>query len=302
MRGTSAIVGIGESTYYRPGGSPDSELQLAVTAITNAAAGCGHRRRGDRRLRLLRQRPQHALEALDGAGRQRDEVRGALLGRRRQQRRGHARDRGRGGHRGLRGLRGLLPQSRAGRVRALRAGAGHGPRARARGGRVPHPLRRDGSGALVRDDRPALHVRAQHHRARPRGDLARRLRARAAQSSRDPPRPRADEGRLPQLALDRRAVPALRLLPGERLLRRRDRDQRRARPRAGQAAGLHPLRRAGHRLPRRGRRRRRRGLQRPRLPDRALQEHRGHDLVPRRRRSRRTCRSRSSTRTSPASR
>ena len=41
MRGTSAIVGIGESTYYRPGGSPDSELQLAVTAITNAAADAG---------------------------------------------------------------------------------------------------------------------------------------------------------------------------------------------------------------------------------------------------------------------
>ncbi len=41
MRGTSAIVGIGESTYYRPGGSPDSELQLAVTAISNAAADAG---------------------------------------------------------------------------------------------------------------------------------------------------------------------------------------------------------------------------------------------------------------------
>lgn len=41
MRGSSAIVGIGESTYYRPGGSPDSELQLAVTAITNAAADAG---------------------------------------------------------------------------------------------------------------------------------------------------------------------------------------------------------------------------------------------------------------------
>lgn len=41
MRGTSAIVGIGESVYYRPGGSPDSELQLAVTAITNAATDAG---------------------------------------------------------------------------------------------------------------------------------------------------------------------------------------------------------------------------------------------------------------------
>jgi acetyl-CoA acetyltransferase len=41
MRGTSAIVGIGESTYYRPGGAPETEFQLACIAIKNAVADAG---------------------------------------------------------------------------------------------------------------------------------------------------------------------------------------------------------------------------------------------------------------------
>ena len=46
--------------------------------------------------------------------------------------------------------------------------------------------------------------------------------------------------RLPRLALDRGAVPPLRLLPGVERRPRGDRHQRRARPRAAQAAGLRP--------------------------------------------------------------
>ena len=41
MRGTSAIVGAGESVYYRPGASPITEFQLCVIAIKNAAADAG---------------------------------------------------------------------------------------------------------------------------------------------------------------------------------------------------------------------------------------------------------------------
>jgi acetyl-CoA acetyltransferase len=37
----SAISGIGETIYYRRGESPDTEFQLAITAITNAAADAG---------------------------------------------------------------------------------------------------------------------------------------------------------------------------------------------------------------------------------------------------------------------
>jgi acetyl-CoA acetyltransferase len=43
MRGTSAIVGVGESTYYRPGAAPESEFQLACIAIRNAAEDAGIR-------------------------------------------------------------------------------------------------------------------------------------------------------------------------------------------------------------------------------------------------------------------
>jgi acetyl-CoA acetyltransferase len=41
MRGSSIIVGVGESRYYRRGGSPDTEFQLACTAIRAALADAG---------------------------------------------------------------------------------------------------------------------------------------------------------------------------------------------------------------------------------------------------------------------
>lgn len=41
MRGTSAIVGVGESRYYRPGAAPETEFQLACIAIKNAAEDAG---------------------------------------------------------------------------------------------------------------------------------------------------------------------------------------------------------------------------------------------------------------------
>ncbi|MCA9512989.1 MAG: acetyl-CoA acetyltransferase [Myxococcota bacterium] len=41
MHGKAVVVGVGESTYYKHGGSPDSEFQLACTAIRNAAKDAG---------------------------------------------------------------------------------------------------------------------------------------------------------------------------------------------------------------------------------------------------------------------
>jgi acetyl-CoA acetyltransferase len=41
MQGKAVVVGVGESTYYVRGRSPDSEFQLACTAIKNAAADAG---------------------------------------------------------------------------------------------------------------------------------------------------------------------------------------------------------------------------------------------------------------------
>ena len=41
MHGEAAVVGVGESTYYVRGRSPDSEFQLCVTAIKNAVEDAG---------------------------------------------------------------------------------------------------------------------------------------------------------------------------------------------------------------------------------------------------------------------
>ena len=41
MQGKAVVVGVGESTYYVRGRSPDSEFQLACTAIKNAVADAG---------------------------------------------------------------------------------------------------------------------------------------------------------------------------------------------------------------------------------------------------------------------
>jgi acetyl-CoA acetyltransferase len=41
MQGQAAVIGVGESAYYRRGKSPDTEFQLACTAIRNAVADAG---------------------------------------------------------------------------------------------------------------------------------------------------------------------------------------------------------------------------------------------------------------------
>ena len=41
MRGSAAVAGVGESTYYVRGRSPDTEFQLACTAIKRAADDAG---------------------------------------------------------------------------------------------------------------------------------------------------------------------------------------------------------------------------------------------------------------------
>ncbi len=41
MQGKAAVVGVGESTYYERGRSPDTEFQLAVTAVSRAVEDAG---------------------------------------------------------------------------------------------------------------------------------------------------------------------------------------------------------------------------------------------------------------------
>ncbi len=41
MQGQAVVVGVGESEYYKRGGSPETEFQLAIKAITRAAEDAG---------------------------------------------------------------------------------------------------------------------------------------------------------------------------------------------------------------------------------------------------------------------
>ena len=45
MQGEAAVVGVGESIYYRAGRSPHDAFQLACIAIRNAIADAGPRKR-----------------------------------------------------------------------------------------------------------------------------------------------------------------------------------------------------------------------------------------------------------------
>ena len=41
LRGTTAVVGIGETEYYKRGGAPDPEFKLAIKAILAACEDAG---------------------------------------------------------------------------------------------------------------------------------------------------------------------------------------------------------------------------------------------------------------------
>ena len=53
LRGRVAVVGIGETDYYRHGASPDAEFKLALKAILAACAECRDRPAPHRRIRVI---------------------------------------------------------------------------------------------------------------------------------------------------------------------------------------------------------------------------------------------------------
>ena len=122
------------------------------------------------------------------------------------------------------------------------------------------------------------------------------LRPRPAQPAGDPLRHAADARGVPRVALDRRAVPPLRLLPGERRRGGDRRDDRRAGPRPAPGRRWRSSPRAHGLEHRDGVARVRRGQ----LPDRPPPPRRAAAVAAGRRHARPTSRSPSSTRTSPA--
>ena len=227
IRGQVAVAGVGETTYYKHGQSPDSEFALALQAILARLRGRGHRPAPGRRLRVLQQRPQRSLAPRRGARPARAALLQHAVGRRRRRRLGGGGQRRRRGRGGLRRLRRRLPRARPGPVPALRRRARRAATVAGEAG-AHVPVRAHVAGPALRDAGDALHARARRPPRGAAGDRAGVVPPRAGEPARGHARPAADRGDVRRLALDRRAVPALRLLPGERR-------RRRARPRLRRA-------------------------------------------------------------------
>ena len=199
-----------------------------VSAGVHCHPQCGGRRGsralGRRRLRVVRglaQRPRAPLvraRSFQGGLHRADVRRG------RKRSRVCGRDRGCRGHRGVRATRRGVPRGGPGPVRALRAGhdrlvhdvTKNRPDARPRARRLHRAVRLGQRGPDQRDADPAVYVRARPGAGRPRGRNAGLLRARAAQPAGPALRHAALARGLPRIALDRRALSPVRLLPRKR--------------------------------------------------------------------------------------
>ena len=219
IRGQVAVVGVGETTYYKHGQAPEPEFALALQAILRGLRGRRDRPPADRRLRLLQQRPQRSV----APGRGPRPARAALLehavGRRRRRRLGG------GGQRGGRGGARATPTASWSSGRSPRASSSASARRR-----PAAPSRGEAAltfpyGLISPAQRFAMRVmRFMHdHGVQPggaAGDRAGLVSPRAGQPARRHARAAAHRGGLRRLALDRRALPPLRLLHGERRRRR----------------------------------------------------------------------------------
>ncbi len=188
----------------------------------------------DRRLRVVQQRPQRRVAPRSGARHCRSAPREHAMGRRwrrrlRRDRQCRSRDRDRPG----RMCRGIS-RARARSVRTLRSR--HARPTHRRRVCAHDSVRFDVPRADVRDESAALHARARRRTICAARDFARELRARASESPRGDARAPARRGGLRRVALDRRTVSSIRLLPRER--RRR-----------GDGAGVGRTRRASSRTP-----------------------------------------------------
>ncbi len=189
-----------------------------VRALPEGDPGGVPRRRArpdrHRRLRLLLQRPQRSAEPGDGAGLQGAAVFQHAVGRRRGRRRGRDGQRRGGDHRRAGRLRGGVPRAGAGPVRAVRARAAGQDRERRPG--ADRALRPDVAGAVVCAEGDPVHARARRRPGGAAGDRDGVLPPRPVQPAGGDVWPAADRAEVRRVPLDHRAVPPLRLLPGER--------------------------------------------------------------------------------------
>ena len=230
IKGTTAIVGIGETTYYKRGQAPDPEFVLGWRR-SSPPGDAGHRLARHRRLRVLQQRPQRP-----GAGSRRARAaRAALLqhavGRRRRRRLGGRRQRRR------RRSRPAIADTSSSTGRSPRASSAASARRRDAGGVGGPAVYALPYGVLSPAQMFAMRMHALHARARRRQEALQTAVAMASyhHAQTNPRavmygRPLTEEA-YDDVALDRRAVPSLRLLHGERRRRRADPRPRPSAPR-----------------------------------------------------------------------
>ena len=213
LRGKVAVAGVGETPYYKHGKAPESEFKLALQAILAACEDAGidpRRIDGFASYSNDRNDPSRLAAALGlpalrfsnmnwGGG-------------------------GGGGSAAVGNAAAAVACGMADCVVVFRALAqgqfqrfGAAPPGGTASGEnaLQRALRRDVAGAALRDAGDALPARARDRAGGAARHRAGLLSPRAVQSARGDARPAADGGGLRQLALDRRAVAAVRLLPGE---------------------------------------------------------------------------------------
>ena len=244
LRGKVAVVGVAETEYYKWGRSPDPEFKLAIDAVLKACADAGIDPRD--------------VDGFSSYSNDRSEASrlSAALGC--QQLSFASMQWGGGGGGGSGAIANGAAAIATGQAecvvvfRALAQGQfgrfGQGPRMQdgLRRGRPHAAVRPDVGGPDVRHEGQPLHARPRR-RSRRRCGPSRWRPTPTPSTTRAPSctAARSTPTTLRRLALDRRAVPPLRLLPGERRRRRHGARRRRAGRRLPAAAVLRAGRRVG---------------------------------------------------------
>ena len=244
MQGQAVVVGVGESKYYKAWQGAGVRVPAGVRGDPQRGRRCRSRVERSRRVGFLHGPPQQPPAAGGGAGLRGLALVGHAVGRRRQQLlRHHAPGRRRCLGRS-RQLRGRLPGTRPGPVPASRLRRGSALGRRTRGSLVGPSARADDAGPGVRAPDQPLDARPRGRAGGARRDLVGLLCERSAQSAGRTVWASADAGAVSRLALDRGALPPLRLLHGERRRGGADRHHPRAREGPAGQGGADPRDRA----------------------------------------------------------
>ena len=187
MRGEVAIIGVGETTYYKRGRSPDPEFKLVIEAILKASADAGIDPREIDGFASYSNDRNDPVADRRGARHQGPAFLQHGVGRRRWRRLSGLRARGLSGRHGSGRYGGRLPRTGTGAVRPLRAGRPCAARARRPG--LYGAVRIDVAGAVLRHAHSPIVRGPRDHPGHAQGVLAGLISPRAEQPARGHVRP-----------------------------------------------------------------------------------------------------------------